>query len=259
MTLSLRLTLASLTLIALSFSPISFLIEKPGGFVCEAVRHASLSLAKGIKNELSFFLSLRTLNTEKAAISDEVAKLRGELAYLKEVERENKRLKKQLGLGTTKKKGLILAQVTGFSLEQEGALLVISEGRDGGLEVDDLVVLENYLVGTVERVEASRSLVRLISDPRFSVAALDQSSPERPRGIVWGSFGTKLRMEKILPGERVSVGDLIISSGLDGKVPLGLILGEVTQVVSSEGGILKEAELKLLFNPSKLEEVFIRK
>ncbi len=259
MGLSLRLILLSLGLTLMSLSPLSVLIEKPGGFVSDVVRHTSLSLAREIKREISFFLSLKTLNAQNEALSAELAQVKGELSRLAEVERENKSLLQQLGSDSTKEGKVILAQVSGFAPEQGSNSIIINRGKGDGVVAGNLVVLGNYLVGRVERVESHRSLVRLVSDPQFSVAALDQSSPDRPRGIVWGDLGSRLRMEKILPGEKISIGDLIISSGLDGKVPRGLILGEVIQVVSSEGGILKRAELKLLFDPSKLEEVFVKR
>lgn len=259
MNLSLRLSIASLILIAISFSPLSFPFEKAGLFVSEAVYYSSYSLARGIADQISFLSSLRTLYTENTALADEVAQLRGEEARRSEVEWENEILRQQLGLGSSISAGLILAQVIGISSEQGSSSLILNKGSDDGVVVGDLVILGNYFVGEVERVEIDRSLVMTISDPRTSVAALDQSSSDRTQGIVRGSFGTKLRMEKILPEERVASGDLIISSGLDGNVPLGLVLGEVVSVASSEGEILKEAELKLLFNPKKLEEVFIKK
>jgi rod shape-determining protein MreC len=259
MSLSLRLSIASLVLIALSLSPLSFVSEKIGLFVSEALHQSSYSLATSIAEELSFFSDLRTLYSENAALESELEQFRGEATRLSEVERENELLRQQLGLSTNLSEGLVLAQVIGLSFEQGGASLIIDKGSGDGVAVGDLVVLENYFVGEVERVESDRSSVMLISDPRTSVAALDQSSPDRTQGIVRGSFGTKLRMGKVLPEEQIAAGDLIISSGLDGNVPRGLILGEVVSVAASEGEILKEAELKLLFDPRKLEEVFIRK
>jgi rod shape-determining protein MreC len=257
MSLSLRLSVASVVLIAISFSPLSLLFEKAGLFVSEALQYSSYALAKGIADRISFFSSLRTLQVENETLKDEASWLRGESSWWGEVARENELLRQQLDLGTVSGE-LILAQVIGFSSEQGTAALIINKGSDDGVAAGDLITLGNYFVGDVERVETDRSLVMMISDPRTSVAALDQSSPDRTRGIVRGSFGTKLRMEKILPEEQLASGDLIISSGLDGNIPRGLVLGEVVAVTSSEGEILKEAELKLLFDPRKLEEVFIR-
>lgn len=258
MSIAFRLSIASIVLIAVSFSPLSFLFEKVGLFVSEALQYSSYSLAKRIADRFSFFSSLSSLQTENAVLMDEVTQLRGEEAWWSEVARENELLRQQLGFGAVPG-GLILAQVIGFSSEQGGASLIIDKGSGDGVVTGDLVVLGNYFVGSVERVESGRSLVMVISDPRTSVSALDQGSPDRTQGIVRGSFGMKLRMEKILPEEQIASGDLIVSSGLDGKVPRGLVLGEVVAITSSEGEILKEAELKLLFDPRKLEEVFVKK
>lgn len=260
MSLSLRLSLASLILVAISFSPLSFVFEESGSLMGGALQHFCLSLAQWAQGEISFYGGLRSLWADNAGLSAEISRLRGETARLKEIERENGRLREQLGLEPTLgQRRLILAQVVGLVSEQGGSVVVLDKGEADDVAVGDLVILGSYLVGEVKRVEVSRSLVMLLGDPRLSVAALDQSSPDRSRGIVLGSFGTKLRMEKILPEEQVEIGDLIVSSGLDEKVPRGLVLGQVTRVIFSPGDILKEAELELLFDLNKLEEVFIRK
>jgi len=167
-------------------------------------------------------------------------------------------LREQLGVAASATE-LIAARVVGLASEQGNLVLVLDKGENDGVAVGSLVVLGNYLVGEVAEVEIGRSLVMLLSDSRFSVAALDQSSPSRSGGVVSGSFGTKLRMGMILPEEHIEAGDTVVSSGLDGRVPHGLVLGRITRVISSDNAILKEAELELLFTPSKLEEVFIRK
>jgi len=217
-------------------------------------------LAQWVQQEVAFYKDLRVLEADNAGLSVEITRLRGEIARLQEIERENETLRQQLGSEPRlDQKQLILAQVVGLVSEQGGSAIVLNKGEVGGVAVGDLVVLGNYLIGEVTRVESDRSLVMLLGDSRLSVAALDQDSPDRSGGVVWGSFGTKLRMEKILPKERIDEGDLVISSGLDDKVPHGLVLGQVTRVIFSTGEILKEAELKLLFDPSKLESVFIAK
>ena len=92
---------------------------------------------------------------------------------------------------------------------------------------------------------------------RFSAAALDQDSPERTRGLVTGQYGTTLTLQKVLPTERLVVGDTIVTSGEDGKFDKGLVLGTVRKVLGQEAGVFKAAELDLMVNLDSLEEVFV--
>jgi rod shape-determining protein MreC len=254
-----RLLLASVCLTLLSMSFLGTVVERPGGFLGGAAQYAARSAASWLSEERSFWKQSRSLFATNEALSAELALLRGNASQLKELERENILLRKQLGLKNRFKNELALADVVGFSQDGSSSVVVVSTGSDSGVKVGDLVVLGNYLVGKVSGVESARSSVRLISDPSFSAAALDQDSPDRARGVVRGVSSRELQMEKILQKERVSSGDLVVSSGIDGKIPRGLILGEVTETVSSEGGILKEARMRLLFDPTKLEEVFVLK
>ena len=57
----------------------------------------------------------------------------------------------------------------------------------------------------------------------------------------------------------ISVGDRIITSGLDKKFPRGLYLGEVKKVASLEGKVFQEVEVDLPFRWNELEEVLIIK
>ena len=102
-----------------------------------------------------------------------------------------------------------------------------------------------------------RSVVRLTADPEFRVAALDQDSPDRARGLVRGQFGTKLLLEKVLPDESLAVGDTVITSGEDARFPKGLILGKISRILGQEVEVFKSAELDLSIDINSLEEVFI--
>jgi len=52
-------------------------------------------------------------------------------------------------------------------------------------------------------------------------------------------------------------GDKIMTSGLGGIYPKGLLIGEVTDVVDDDGGLLKTALIRPALDFSRLEEVFV--
>jgi rod shape-determining protein MreC len=57
--------------------------------------------------------------------------------------------------------------------------------------------------------------------------------------------------------EDVTVGDRIITSGLDGVFPKGLLIGEVTHVTRGTRGLLQVAEVRPAARLETLEEVLV--
>lgn len=211
-----------------------------------------------IRKEASFWLKLRQTGSENLTLKERVVSLEGEVARLSEIEQENAILRKQLMLNEKSdfRGRLVLADVIGGEVGGEGSLL-INQGKQAGIKKDDVLLVENYLLGKVKEVKANSAIVTLIVDPSMVISALDQSSPTRPRGVVKGRFGTNLVMESILAEESVNVGDIVITSGLDSTFPSGLIIGEVVKVTGANQGSLKSAEIKPILDFTKLEKVFV--
>lgn len=215
------------------------------------------TLGRNIQDEWRFILNLRRLKGQNYEYEKEIQRLTSELSKLKEVEAENKILKEQLNLKLEAKPASTFAQVLGRDSVQGRAVILINKGTEGGLQVGQVVVLGNNLLGHVEEVSNKRSKVRLITDSQNSVAVLDQDSRDRARGLLKGQYATTLIMEKIYQDEEISVGDTIITSGEDEKYPKGLIVGKIKRVYEGEDRVLKSAEVEPLVDLSKLEKVFI--
>jgi rod shape-determining protein MreC len=97
--------------------------------------------------------------------------------------------------------------------------------------------------------------VRLITDPQSGVASMVQST--RAEGVVRGSIEGKLSMDFVSAETTVRAGDIVISSGMGGVYPKGLIVGEVTRVRSSPSALYQDIEVTPSGGPSGLEEVLV--
>jgi rod shape-determining protein MreC len=53
------------------------------------------------------------------------------------------------------------------------------------------------------------------------------------------------------------VGDWVVTSGLGGGFPKGLLIGRISEVRALEGGTFQEASVQLSAKPEQLEEVFV--
>jgi rod shape-determining protein MreC len=133
------------------------------------------------------------------------------------------------------------------------------------------VVLREGVVGRVQSVTALQSVVELIVDRRHRFPVLIQRSRERmdlqgeggnlrllpqDRGIASGT-GDGLRMHRIRMLADVEKGDRVITSGLAGIFPKGLLVGTVTNVGRERHELFQSAEIQPVVDFNKIEGVFV--
>jgi rod shape-determining protein MreC len=138
-------------------------------------------------------------------------------------------------------------------------VIVINRGTNDGIAKEMAVVTPQGLVGNVVQAYGNSAKVQLILDPRSAVGALVQRPESRVAAIVEGNPAKPLspKMINIARDADVIKGDKIITSGFGGIYPKGILLGEVTDVVNEEGGLLKYAVLKPAADFDRLEEVAV--
>lgn len=254
-----RLLFLSLVLIILGQTPLIVPIRKTAAEVINPFQYGVYQISQSLRREWDFVVNLRRLRAENLRLGDKVLNLESKLSQHKELERENELLKGQIDEGVSEEEKLILAEIVARSSQAGEATLTVSRGFEDGVREGAAVIFKNFLLGEVFQVEPGRSRIRLLTDPQFSAAALDQDSPERTRGLVRGQYGTALVLQKVLPTEPLVVGDTIITSGEDGKFDKGLILGRVKKIVGQEAEVFKSAELELFVDIGDLEGVFVTK
>jgi rod shape-determining protein MreC len=64
-------------------------------------------------------------------------------------------------------------------------------------------------------------------------------------------------MQYVKRGEDIEEGDRLITSGLDGIFPKGLLVGTVGKVRREIYGHFQHVQVTLAFNPSRIEEVIV--
>ncbi|WP_132081197.1 rod shape-determining protein MreC [Anaerospora hongkongensis] len=136
-------------------------------------------------------------------------------------------------------------------------IMIINKGSNDGLAKDMPVVTPQGLAGNVVQVFSSTAKVQLILDPRSAVGSLIQRPESRVAAIVEGNSAKPLspHMVNLSRDADIIRGDKVITSGFGGIYPKGLLVGEVTDIVNEEGGLLKYAVLNPAVDFDRLEEV----
>jgi rod shape-determining protein MreC len=118
------------------------------------------------------------------------------------------------------------------------------------------MILEKYLLGEVVEVNSNFSIVMLISSTEILVPAISLENDSK--GIVGGDNGV-VRIADVLTAEKLDQNDTIITSGLDGKYPYGLIIGTISEIDRIESELTKSADIETQLELDQLFDVFIIK
>ena len=152
----------------------------------------------------------------------------------------------------------VSGEIVGVSASPLDRTVTVNRGRRHGLERDAPVMAASGLVGRVVALGPGISQVELLSSSTAAVAVITSSS--RARGVVRGAAGdegtSSYRLQFVPVGQQVAVGEEVISSGLDGLYPKGLLVGRVSRV--REGaGLLLEIAIEPAVDFDTLERVFV--
>lgn len=183
---------------------------------------------------------------ENQRMSAEIARLMSEVRTLKSFERENEQLRAILGFASQAQRDLIPAEVIARSRDGWWQTLRLNKGSEHGVMPDQAVISVDGLVGRVASVSARTAEVLLLSDPTCRVAA--QILRTGAFGIVAGrgpqwDGSVVCRMEFINKNIPVRPGDEVITSGLGGVFPRGLLIGYVDRVTTDRSGLFQTAEI----------------
>jgi rod shape-determining protein MreC len=133
-------------------------------------------------------------------------------------------------------------------------VVLIDKGSEQNIEPGSPVFIEGGLVGQVISVGYGASRVRLITDRNAKLDVLIQGS--RTRGVIQGD-GQGTSLLYVQKEEEVKIGDVIVTSGLDGVFPKGVLVGTVTDVLLDKGAIFQSIQVSPSVDVEKLEFVLV--
>ena len=217
-------------------------------------------VAGAIRQGGVFTRDVATVFRENQALRAENQELRQVVFQLTEKAAENERLQAMLdfrnkSVSFQMKAATVIGRDPGiFSYS-----VLINSGTRDGLRINMPVVSTQGLVGHVMETYFGTSKVRLLVDTGSSASAMVQRPQSRAVGIIEGSPSqlSSLRLKNLTRDGDVIKGDKIMTSGLGGIYPKGLLVGEVTDVLDDDGGLMKHALIRPAVEFSRLEEVFV--
>jgi len=192
---------------------------------------------------------------EAEALRGRVRQLEQDTARLAETEAENARLRTLLDFRRTLGGTLLTTRVIGHDAAGLSRTLVVDQGSAAGIAKGAAVLAPEGIVGQVFQVSPHAARVLLVSDHNSGVDAVVQRT--RGRGIVEGTADGRCGLKFVKRTEDLQVGDLVVSSGLDGIFPRGLPIGRIQAVDKQGQGLFQYAQIDPAVDVERLEEVLV--
>jgi rod shape-determining protein MreC len=187
-------------------------------------------------------------------LDTENRRLRAELAAREEERHENQRLRRLLGYVEETAAKTVAARVIAEDATSWFRTIEIDRGSVEGVTEGLPVANAAGLIGRVVRTTPHTARVLLITDASSAVAVLVQD--QRIRGVCRGQGGA-LALDFALVQDAIQVGDGVITSGLGGVFPKGLVVGYVRSVRREQFGLFQTVEVEPAVDFAHLEEVLV--
>ena len=182
----------------------------------------------------TYLTSREQLLAENERLHGEARILQGKLQQLVSLTAENVRLRELLSSSTVLQDSVLVAELISVSPDPLKHQIVVNKGTREGVYVGQPVIDAYGLVGQVVDANALTSRVILISDSRHAVPV--QVNRNGVRAIAEGSGRIDtLTIANMVATTDIEAGDLLVSSGLGQRFPVGYPVGVVESVVQDPG------------------------
>ena len=204
--------------------------------------------------------SFGDLADQKRVLEAELVRLRNEVLTLQALEKENIDLRQQLMYADRSERTLVPSEVLARDVSGWWQTIRLGKGYLHGVRTDQAVITPEGLVGKVVDNSPTTADVLLISDPSCRVAV--QITRTGTFGILSGRgpgvrSDARCRMDYLNRNVQIREGDEVVTSGLGGVFPQGLLVGYVGSVERDRFGMSQSAEVIVRADIGRLTHAFV--
>ena len=256
----LSVAMAVMSVLSANASPLANLT----GILVSPFRAGYTAVATWFNDLQNYYKNTTDLQAENAALRQQIARMEETIRQAEADVEENKKFRELMNL-TKQRRDLTdfeAAMVTEHAVTNWTSSLTLNKGTSLGIEVGDCVIDEcGNLVGVVDRAGTNWSTVLTLVDTGTSLGA--QVFRTKDLGVAQGDFSmmreNRLRLDYLPPDCDPMAGDIVVTSGLNGYYPSGLVIGSVEEVRLDDSGAASYATLIPAADFDALTEVFVIK
>jgi rod shape-determining protein MreC len=222
------------------------------GVFAEVQRGVSSALG-GVRTSWDDYVALQQVRDENERLRQELAQFGVRLQQERAQAQRTRTLEQLLELRSQSQFATVAAGVIAGGASPDFRTVTIDKGTADGLRPDLAVIAPAGVVGRIITPTARAAKVQLLIDRNAAAGALVERS--RAQGVVEGTGGD-LRMNYVTGAADVQVGDVVVTSGIDGIYPKGFVLGQI-ESVERGAGVYSAIVLRPAVDFSSLETVLV--
>lgn len=231
-------------------------LRSVGQTILSPFQHAGSAMGYALRSSASIFGGVTQLKQENRELQKKNLELMAQNAALEQLGTENKELRRNLELLPQKDTALIAASVIAKDPSGLQNFLTLDKGNDQGVRKGMAVVVEaGVLVGRVSEVFSDTATVTLVTNQDSVVNV--ETSKSAIRGVARGEHGLNMKLDMVEQGKELAVGDGVVTSGLGGEYPRGLLLGSISHIGFSEDKLFQQATISSPVRIASLRFVFL--
>ena len=173
------------------------------------------------------------------------------------LEQENARLRQLLDSPIQfSNEQVLIAEILAVDLHPFKQLITINKGAQQGVYEGQPLVAAKGIIGQVVDVFPMHATALLISDPNHALLA--ESNRTNLRALLVGSGKTdRVELQNVSSSADIKIGDLLHTSGLDGRYPPNYPIAEVTTINNRPGEAFLHVEARPLADLDTIREVLL--
>jgi rod shape-determining protein MreC len=200
------------------------------------------------------YFDLRGIRDENAQLRQQLADAQIRLQQERALAQRSGELAALLDLRARVPLETTAAEVVAAAATPDFRTVTIGNGTTAGLRPDMAVLAPEGVVGRVIVPSARAAKVQLLIDRNAAAGALLERT--RAQGVVVGTGEDGLKLDYVLGTAEVTVGDVVVTSGIDGIYPKGFVIGRV-EFVERSGNAYREIRVKPAVDFPSLDEVLV--
>lgn len=209
-----------------------------------------------LRDMFSTVTSIRDFKRENAQLLAENLRLEAENASLRDFRRENSALREEFGAPRRDDIEIVVADIIGWNAEESGRWIVVNRGSADGISYGMPVVSGGgVLLGRIEDTSLTSAKAMLLTHPGSVISMVDETT--EARGVLRGEYGLGMVFDMVPQTDEIQAGDRVVTSGLGGDLPRGLVVGTLGEVRQAPDRLFQQASVKPLVSIESLRFVGI--
>ena len=223
--------------------------------IASPVQNVLNSSFKNVSDAWYHYLFLVGIEEENRNLKKKIDNMKSQLILYQEGYLEAQRLRNLLALKNNHDFDFVIARVIGRGQTAFSQTILINKGTADGINDGLPVMAGPGLVGRIIGASWHSAKVLPLIDENSNIDVCVQRT--RTQGIIRGAGSRGCILKYIAKTQDVREGDVILTSGMGGVFPKGIMIGRVSRIDRLESGLFWKIYVAPVIDFSKLEEVSV--